>query len=62
MKVPMSTYSEILDRTQTLTPDEQKRLLEDLANIFHQQVTIDAEKSSQKLPRKNLGRWRGFFA
>ena len=57
----MSTYHEILDRAQTLTPDEQKRLLEDLASLFNQQVTTEAENSSQKLPRKNLGRWRGFL-
>ena len=57
----MSTYNEILDRAQTLTPDEQKRLLEDLASLVRQQVTTEAEKSSQKLPTKNLGRWRGFL-
>lgn len=51
----MSTYKEILDRVQTLTPDEQKRLLKDLTTLIHQHGT------AREPTQLNLNRWRGFL-
>jgi hypothetical protein len=34
----MATYSEVLIQVQSLTPDEQLRLLEELAALIRQQV------------------------
>ncbi|MCL1465671.1 hypothetical protein [Argonema galeatum] len=57
----MSTYNEVLEQAQTLTPDEQERLLEDLAMLVRQRVVTQAQKISQKSPGLDLDRWRGFL-
>ena len=57
----MSTYNEILNQAQTLTPDEQDHLLEELAMLVRQRVATQSQKSHQKLPRLDLDRWRGFL-
>jgi len=57
----MSTYQEILDRVQTLTPDEQKRLLKDLTTLIHQQGTAREPTTRHQPPKLNLSQWRGFL-
>ncbi|MEK0195818.1 hypothetical protein, partial [Microcoleus anatoxicus] len=57
----MSTYSEVLSQAQSLTPDEQQQLLEVLSALMRDRVTPHIQGSSEKLPRKNLKRWRGFL-
>jgi len=57
----MSTYNEILEQAQTLTPDEQDRLLEDLAMLVRQRVATQSQNSRKKLPGLDLDRWRGFL-
>jgi hypothetical protein len=59
---PMSTYSEVLSQAQNLTPDEQQQLLEVLSALIRDRVTTQTQDSSQRLPRKNLKRWRGFLS
>ncbi len=58
---PMSTYSEVLSQAQNLTPDEQQQLLEVLSALMRDRVTTQTQGSSERLPRKNLKRWRGFL-
>jgi len=57
----MSTYSEVLSQAQSLTPDEQQQLLEVLSAVVSQRVTTQTQGSSERLPKKNLKRWRGFL-
>lgn len=61
----MSTYNDVLSQaqnlTQNLTPNEQKRLLEDLAKLMHQQATIKTQDNSQKVPKLDLDKWFGFL-
>ena len=57
----MSTYSEVLSQAQSLTLDEQKQLLEFLSALIRQRETTETQDSTQRLPRKNLKRWRGFL-
>ncbi len=54
----MSTYQEILNQAQSLTPEEQELLLKDLALLIHQRESIPNSPESSKL---NLARWRGFL-
>ncbi|MBE9163554.1 MULTISPECIES: hypothetical protein [Microcoleaceae] len=57
----MSTYSEVLSQAQSLTLEEQQQLLEFLSALIRQRETTETQDSSQRLPRKNLKRWRGFL-
>jgi hypothetical protein len=58
----MSTYQDLLIQSQNLTPNEQERLLEDLAKLIRQQPTIKPNDDSQELPNKpDLDRWFGFL-
>jgi len=57
----MSTYSEVLSQAQSLTPDEQQQLLEVLSVLMRDRVRTHTQDSSQRLPRKDLDRWRGFL-
>ena len=62
----MSTYAykEALDRAQRLTPDEQLRLLQDLAAIVRQQIAIKEEPLHSFLELEGLGKevWIGVDA
>jgi hypothetical protein len=58
----MSTYSEVLSQARSLTPEEQQQLLEVLSALMRARVTTPSQDSSQRLPRKNLKRWRGFLS
>jgi len=57
----MSTYSEVLSQAQSLTLYEQQQLLEVLSELIRLRETTQTQDSSQRLPRKNLKRWRGFL-
>ncbi len=57
----MSTYSEVLSQAQSLTLDEQKQVLKVLSELIRQRETTQTQDSSERLPRKNLKRWRGFL-
>ncbi|MEG4320117.1 MULTISPECIES: hypothetical protein [unclassified Microcoleus] len=57
----MSTYSEVLSQAQSLTLEEQQQLLEVLSELVRLRKTTQTQDSSQRLPRKNLKRWRGFL-
>jgi len=57
----MSTYSEVLSQAQSLTLEEQQQLLEFLSELIRQRETTETHDSTQRLPRKNLKRWRGFL-
>ena len=57
----MSTYGEVLSQAQSLTPEEQQQLLEVLSALMRDRATTHIQGSSERLPRKNLKRWRGFL-
>ena len=57
----MSTYSEVLSQAQSLTLEEQQQLLEVLSALMRDRVTAHIHGSSERLPKKNLKRWRGFL-
>lgn len=56
----MSTYNEVLSQVQSLTSDEQLRLLEELAALVRQKVTSD-QCHLNKLPEASKDKWRGFL-
>lgn len=57
----MSTYSyhEILSRIQNLPPDEQLRLLEDLAAIIRQQAPLQRRRSILEFEGIGQKTWEG---
>ncbi|HEY9864275.1 MAG TPA: hypothetical protein V6D21_08890 [Candidatus Obscuribacterales bacterium] len=57
----MSTYREVLSQAQNLTPDEQQQLLEVLSALMRDRGITQTQDSSERLPGKNLKRWRGFL-
>ncbi|WP_434221800.1 hypothetical protein ACOKW7_21965 [Limnospira platensis CENA597] len=60
-KKAMSNYEEILHQAQTLTSDEQKLLLKDLATLVSQGEPSQEAQNTTESPRLNLNRWRGFL-
>ena len=57
----MSNYQEILHQAQTLTSDEQKLLLKELATLVSQGEPSQEVQNTTESPRLNLNRWRGFL-
>lgn len=57
----MSTYNEVLSQVQNLTPDEQLRLLEELAALVRQKVTSEHQHRLQEMPGVSKDKWRGFL-
>ncbi|MFB8794517.1 MAG: hypothetical protein U7126_09905 [Microcoleus sp.] len=57
----MSTYSTVLTEVLRLEPKEQQQLLEVLSALMRDRITTQTQGSNQKLPLKNLKRWRGFL-
>ena len=57
----MSTYSTVLTEVLRLEPNEQQQLLEVLSALMRDRITTQTQGSSERLPRKNLKRWRGFL-
>lgn len=39
----MSSYQEVLQQAQSLTPEEQIRLIEDLSSLIRQRVTMTSK-------------------
>jgi len=60
-KERMSTYAyeELLDRAQQLTPDEQLRLLEDLAEIIRQRVAQQSKHNVMEFRGMAKEFWHG---
>lgn len=60
----MSNYQEVLLQAQSLTPEEQIRLIEDLSNLVNQQVTITPKPKRSILELRGLGKeiWNGVDA
>lgn len=58
----MSSYTEVLSQAQSLTPDEQERLLEELASLMRQRRISSAKSHLENLPSKSVERWFGFLS
>jgi hypothetical protein len=57
----MSTYNEVLTQVQSLTSDEQLRLLEELAALVRQKVTSEHQRRLQEPQGVSQDKWRGFL-
>ena len=59
----MYIYNEVRSQVETLTPDEQLQLLEELAALVRQRVKTQSEdeNGSPKHPGPDLERWFGFL-
>ncbi|MFB2982404.1 hypothetical protein [Microseira sp. BLCC-F43] len=57
----MYTYNQVLSGAKTLKPDEQLRLLEELAGLIRQQVSSQNQSTSKEMPKRNLNKWYGFL-
>lgn len=59
----MSIYNDVRSQVESLTPDEQLQLLEELAALVRQRVKTQTEDEggSPKHPGPDLERWRGFL-
>ena len=57
----MSTYNQVLSQVQSLTSDEQLRLLEELAALVCQKVTLEHQRHLLQLQGVSKEKWRGFL-
>ncbi len=57
----MSTYSEVLSQVQSLTSDEQLRLLEELAALVRQKVISEDRHRLRELQGVSKDKWQGFL-
>ena len=62
--MPMNAYEEVLNHARQLSPDEQLLLLEKLAALVRQQITIKEEPLHSFLELEGLGQeiWKGVEA
>jgi uncharacterized coiled-coil DUF342 family protein len=51
----MSNYQEVLQQAQTLTPEEQIRLIEDLSSLIRQQMMMISKPKRSILELRGLG-------
>ncbi len=60
----MSTYHEVRRLAESLTPDEQMRLIEDLSKFIRQRVTLAPKPKRSLLELEGLGKeiWNGIDA
>ncbi|MCC5651428.1 hypothetical protein LC609_16640 [Nostoc sp. XA013] len=60
----MSNYQEVLLQAQSLTPEEQIRLIEHLSSLIRQQVTMTPKPKRSILELRGLGKeiWNGVNA
>lgn len=58
----MTTYQEIRRQVETLTPDEQLRLLEELAVIVRQRISVKPKRSIVELEGLGKETWQGLDA
>ncbi|MFN6561877.1 MAG: hypothetical protein RMY28_019065 [Nostoc sp. ChiSLP01] len=58
----MSKYQEVLQQAQSLSPEEQLRLIEDLISVVRHRVTAKPKRSILEL--RGLGKeiWKGIDA
>jgi hypothetical protein len=54
-----SAYEEVLSRAQSLTPDEQLQLIEELAAIIRRQITARPKHSVTEFRRVGKEVWEG---
>ncbi|BAZ66029.1 MAG: hypothetical protein KME28_24330 [Pelatocladus maniniholoensis HA4357-MV3] len=52
----MSSYQEVLQQAQSLTPEEQIRLIEDLSSLIRQRVTMTSKPKHSILELRGLGK------
>lgn len=57
----MSTYNEVLSQVQSLTSNEQLRLLEELAALVRRRVTSEQQPRLGELQGVGKDKWRGFL-
>ncbi len=57
----MSTYNEVFSQVQSLTSDEQLRLLEELAVLVRRRVTSEHQRRLRESQGVGLDKWRGFL-
>jgi len=57
----MSTYNEVLSQVQSLTSDEQLRLLEELAALVRRKVISEHLHHLPEIQRVSKDKWRGFL-
>ena len=58
----MTTYQEIRSQVENLTPDEQLRLLEDLAILVRRRMTPTPKRSILELEGLGKNIWQGIDA
>ncbi len=58
----MATYQEIRRQVENLTPDEQLRLLEELASIVRRRITPKPKRSIMELEGLGKEIWQGIDA
>lgn len=60
----MSTYHEVRRLAESLTPDEQIQLIEDLSRLIGQRVTLTPKPKRSILELRGLGKeiWNGIDA
>jgi len=60
----MSTYNEVRRLAESLTPDEQMRLIEDLSKSIRKTVTLTPKPKRSILELRGLGKeiWNGIDA
>ena len=58
----MTTYQDIRNQVETLTPDEQFRLLEDLAVLVRRRMAPTPKRSIMELEGLGKDLWQGIDA
>lgn len=60
----MSSYQEVLHQAQSLTPEEQIHLIEDLSKLIRQQMTMKSQPKRSIMELRGLGKeiWNGIDA
>jgi hypothetical protein len=58
----ISTYDQVLDRIQHLTPADQLRLLEELASLVRRRITTQARRSILELQGLGKEIWQDMDA
>jgi hypothetical protein len=60
----MYTYHEVRHLAESLTPDEQMRLIEELSGLIRQRVTLTPQPKRSILELRGLGKeiWNGIDA
>jgi hypothetical protein len=58
----ISTYDQVLDRIQHLTPTDQLRLLEELASLVRRRITTQARRSILELQGLGKEIWQDMDA